>query len=54
MSGYLERSKKKKKRWGFPGTKKKQFVVTENTYVSRSDPKIIQTPAKVNNSFGKI
>ena len=25
---------------------KKQFVVTENTRVSRSEPKIIQSPAK--------
>ena len=53
MPGHLERSKYRKKRRGFPGTKK-QFVVTENTHVSRSEPKIIQSPAKANKSFEKL
>ena len=54
MSGHLERrSKYRKKRRGFPGIKK-QFAVTENTYISRPEPKIIQALAKVNKSFEKI
>ena len=53
MPGHLERSRYRKNGSGFPGTKK-QFVVTENTHVSRSEPKIIQLPAKFNKSFEKI
>ena len=33
---------------------KKAVLVTENTHVSRSEPKIIQSPEKVNKSFEKI
>ena len=44
MTGHPERSKYKKNQRRFGGTKK-QFVVTENTHDSRSEPKIIQSPA---------
>ena len=53
MPGHLARSKYRKKRRGFPGIKK-QCVVTENANVSRSEPKTIQSSAKVNKSFEKI
>ena len=41
MPGHLESSKYSKKQRRLPGTKK-QFVVTKNIHVSRSQPKVIQ------------
>lgn len=47
LPGYFERSKYRKKQRGFPGTKK-HFVVTDNAHNSGSEPKIMQSPGKVN------
>ena len=47
LPGYFEGSKYRKKQRGFPGTKK-HFVVTDNAHNSGSEPKIMQSPGKVN------